>query len=98
MALYASYLASLVNQPVDLLISAADLASFAFISISIWSLFGSAIRRYLRLLKVKLVVNISLALHLIKTVVALSGLLPAGFLYIDHAIPGPFLHFREARK
>ncbi|TFG72178.1 MAG: lysine transporter LysE [Anaerolineales bacterium] len=77
MTLYSTYLAPLVNQPLYLLASAIGLASLAFISTSTWALFGSAIRRYLRLPKVKLAVNISLTVLLIYAAVELSGLLPA---------------------
>ena len=77
MTLYATYLAALVSQPLYLVVSALGLACLAFFSTSTWALFGSAIRSYLRLPKVKRAVNMSLAILLIYTAVELSGLLPA---------------------
>ena len=77
MTLYATFLAPLVTHPLYLILSAIGLAVAAFISISMWALFGSAIRSYLRLPKVQLVVNICLALLLVYTAIELSGLLPA---------------------
>jgi len=76
MAIYATFLAPLVNQPFYLLVSALGLACLAFLSTSTWALFGSAIRAYLRLPKIKRFVNIGLAVLLIYTAVKLSGLLP----------------------
>lgn len=74
MTLYATFLAPLVNQPHYLIISAFGLAILAFISVSMWTLFGSAIRSYLRLPKVKIIVNVCLALLLIYTAIELSGI------------------------
>ncbi len=47
-----------------------------FLSTSTWALFDSAIRAYLRLRKIKRLVNMSLAVMLIYTAIELSGLLP----------------------
>ena len=77
MTIYSTFLAPLVNQPYYLITTALGLAVLAFISITLWALFGSAIRTYLRLPKVKLGVNICLALLLVYAAIELSGLLPA---------------------
>lgn len=76
MTIYATFLAPLGKQPHYLVISALCLAGLAFISVSMWTLFGSAIRSYLRVPRIKLAVNICLALLLAYSAVELSGLLP----------------------
>jgi cysteine/O-acetylserine efflux protein len=76
MTLYATFLAPTVNHPVYLVLSALGLALLAFVSVSTWALFGSAIRTYLQVPKVKRWVNICLAMLLVYVAVELSGLLP----------------------
>ena len=73
MTLYATFLAPLVTKTHYLILSALGLAGLAFISISMWALVGSAIRSYLRVPTIKLVVNICLALLLVYSAIELSG-------------------------
>jgi cysteine/O-acetylserine efflux protein len=76
MTIYATFLSTLVQIPVYLLVSAFLLASLAFVSISVWAIFGSVIRTYLQNPKIKAIVNVTLALLLVYSAVELSGLLP----------------------
>jgi threonine/homoserine/homoserine lactone efflux protein len=51
------------------------LAAVAFVAVSSWALFGSAIKAFLRRPRVRLVVNWVLALFLVYTAIELSGVL-----------------------
>lgn len=74
MTLYATYLASIMNRPFQLVISSLSLALLAFSSISIWTLFGSVIKTYLGIPKIRIIINVILALLLVYSAVQLSGL------------------------
>jgi threonine/homoserine/homoserine lactone efflux protein len=58
-----------------LVLSALAFASVGFTSVSLWTLFGAGIRRYLNRPKVRRTVNIALALLLVYTAVDISGVL-----------------------
>jgi cysteine/O-acetylserine efflux protein len=75
MTIYSTFLSSYANQFQFLILSAVGLAGLAFISVSVWALFGSLIRSYLVVKKVKLIVNIILACMLAYSALQLSGLL-----------------------
>ena len=73
--LYSTFLVSIAEQRVYLLLSALLLAAFAFVSTSTWALFGSAIRTHLRQPRVRQAVSVGLSLMLVYTALDLSGLL-----------------------
>jgi cysteine/O-acetylserine efflux protein len=75
LTLYSSFLASLAERPLGLILSALLLAGVAFCATSTWALFGTAIRAFLHQPKIQRAVNLVLALLLVYTAVELSGLL-----------------------
>ena len=75
LTIYSTFLADRVTSTLLLLLSAAILALVAFSSITLWTLFGAGIRKYLNRPKVRKIINITLALLLVYTAVDISGLL-----------------------
>lgn len=74
LTLYTTFLASITNNVVFLLISAIFLAGVAFCATSTWALSGAAIKHYLKNPKIQKAINIILAILLVYTAVDLSGL------------------------
>ena len=75
LTLYGTFLANKIPSFFHLVLSAALFASVGFTSVTLWTLFGAGIRKYLNRPKVRQAVNIVLALLLVYTAVDLSGLL-----------------------
>jgi len=75
LTIYSTFLADKVTSTFLLLLYAAILALVAFSSITLWTLFGAGIRKYLNRPKVRKIINITLALLLVYTAVDISGLL-----------------------
>ncbi len=75
LTLYGTFLANKIPSLPILVLSALLFASVGFTSVSLWTLFGAGIRRYLNQPTVRQVVNISLALLLVFTAVDISGVL-----------------------
>lgn len=75
LTLYGTFLANKIPSIGYLVLSALLFASVGFTSVSLWTLFGAGIRRYLNQPKVRLVVNVVLALMLVYTAVDISGVL-----------------------
>ena len=77
LTLYSTFLVSITDSPALLVLSATFLATLAFCSVSIWALFGSAIRTVLRQPRIRQSVNLVLSLLLVYTAIELSGLVAA---------------------
>jgi cysteine/O-acetylserine efflux protein len=77
LTLYSTFLVSITDNPVLLLLSATFLATLAFCSVSVWALFGSAIRTVLCQARIRQSVNLVLSLLLVYTAIELSGLVAA---------------------
>lgn len=75
LTLYGTFLAGKFPSVIHLILSAALFALVGFTSMNLWTLFGAGIRKYLNRPKVRLAVNIILALLLVYTAVDISGLL-----------------------
>ncbi|MCB2214009.1 LysE family translocator [bacterium] len=75
LTLFGTFLAGKIPSLPVLILTAARLASVGFTSVSLWTLFGAVIRKYLNQPKVRRIVNIALALLLVYTAVDLSGVL-----------------------
>lgn len=75
LTLYSTFLLSITGNPAQILVSAAGLSIVTFSAVSVWTLFGSAIRRFLHEPRVRKAVNVMLALLLVYTAVELSGVL-----------------------
>ena len=75
LTLYAGFLLPVAQRFLSLALSAVTLALIAFVAISTWALFGSAIKRYLRNPRIQRLVNGFLALLLFYTAIELSGVL-----------------------
>jgi cysteine/O-acetylserine efflux protein len=56
-------------------LAALVLAAISFVATSLWALFGTAIKTYLRNPRLILIVNILLSLSLVYTAIALVGIL-----------------------
>jgi len=74
LTLYTTFLASITNNIIFLLLSALFLACVAFCATSTWALTGAVIKRYLTNPNIQKGINITLAVLLIYTAVDLSGL------------------------
>lgn len=74
LTLYTTFLASITNNIIFLLLSAIFLACIAFCATSTWALTGAVIKRYLTNPNIQKGINITLAVLLIYTAVDLSGL------------------------
>jgi cysteine/O-acetylserine efflux protein len=77
LTLYSTFLVPITDSLVLLVLSATFLATLAFCSVSIWALFGSAIRTVLRQPRIRQSVNLVLSLLLVYTAIELSGLVAA---------------------
>ena len=75
MTLYSTFLAPIVNDPLWMIISAVFSGVVTFIAVSTWTLFGSAIKTYLRQPRIRHGVNVVLALLLVYTAVDISDLI-----------------------
>ena len=74
MTLYSTFLAPIVKDPAWMIASAIFSGTVTLIAISAWTLFGSAIKTFLRQPRFRLGVNVVLALLLVYTAVDISGL------------------------
>ena len=74
LTLYTTFLASITNNIIFLLLSALFLACVALCATSTWALTGAVIKRYLTNPNIQKGINITLAVLLIYTAVDLSGL------------------------
>jgi cysteine/O-acetylserine efflux protein len=77
MTLYSTFLASIAQNPLYLIVSALLLAVGSFTSVTLWALFGSMIRTQLRQPQIRRAVNLVLSLLLVYTAIEVSGLLDA---------------------
>ena len=75
LTLYGTFLADKIPSLPALALSALIFSGVGFTSVSLWTLFGAVIRRYLNRPKVRRTVNIILALLLVYTAVDISGVL-----------------------
>ncbi len=75
LTLYSTFLGEVAINPFYLIASALALTGVAFCAISVWALFGAAIRTYLDRPQVTQGLNLALSLLLVYTAVELSGVL-----------------------
>jgi cysteine/O-acetylserine efflux protein len=75
LTLFSTFFASMVAQPVLLVVTVLGLTLLSFLSTSGWALFGTLINRYLRHPRARLVVNGVLSLFLVVTALELLGIL-----------------------
>ena len=75
LTLFSTFLAPITDQPGLLAIAAVLLTLISFCSISVWTLFGAAIKRYLHQPRVRFYVNVVLSLLLVYTAIELAGIL-----------------------
>jgi cysteine/O-acetylserine efflux protein len=75
LTLYGTFLADKIPSFFHLVLSAAGFSAVGFTSVSLWTLFGAGIRKYLNRPKLRLIVNVILALLLVYTAVDISGVL-----------------------
>jgi cysteine/O-acetylserine efflux protein len=73
--LFGTFLAPIAGQPGWLALAALVLASMAFCIISIWALFGAAIKNYLKDARIRVAVNAILSLLLVYTALTLVDIL-----------------------
>lgn len=74
LTLFSAFLAPIINNIMVLIIAAILLAFVAFCATSTWALLGTAIKTYLHRPRLKLAINVTLALLLVYTAFELSGL------------------------
>jgi cysteine/O-acetylserine efflux protein len=72
--LFSTFLAPITNNLLLLALTAALLAATSFVATSLWALCGSAIKSYLHLPRLKIVINGLLALALVYAALALTGI------------------------
>ncbi len=75
LTLFSTLLAPITGNPLLVIAAAALLTATAFCATSIWALFGSFLKRYLRQPRVALVVNVVLALFLVYSAAEIAGIL-----------------------
>ena len=75
LTLYSTFLAPISGRSEYLILSSVIFAMTAFVSISIWALFGSAIKMRLKNDSFRKIINSSLSILLLYTAVELSGIL-----------------------
>jgi len=75
LTVYGTFLANKIPSLLHLVLSALIFACVGFTAVSLWTLFGAGIKRYLNKPEVRKAVNIVLALLLVYTAVDISGLL-----------------------
>lgn len=73
--LFSTFLTPITENLALLVVTAMILAAISFASTSVWSLFGTGIRTYLKHPRVTKIVNVLLALSLVYTAIALTGLI-----------------------
>ncbi|MDX1521898.1 MAG: LysE family transporter [Anaerolineae bacterium] len=73
LTLFSAFLASITSNFALVILAAAIITFISFCSISTWTLFGTIIRTYLHQPRVKMTVNVILALLLVYTAVDLAG-------------------------
>ena len=73
--LFSAFLAPISGNIAWLALAAALLAAVSFAATSVWAAFGATIKTYLQNPRLKTIVNIILALSLVYTAVALTGLI-----------------------
>jgi cysteine/O-acetylserine efflux protein len=74
LTLFSTFLASISHEPPQLVIALILLALASFCAISIWALFGTLIKTYLRHPRAMLALNVILALFLIYTALDLANI------------------------
>lgn len=74
LTLFSTFLAPIVHDARLLLLAAVGLDLLCFTAISLWTLFGAAIARYLKQPRTRLAVNAVLALFLVYTALELAGI------------------------
>ncbi len=72
--LFSAFLAPITNNVVLVVLAALLLAATSFGATTVWALFGTAIKMYLRNSRLKAVVNILLSLSLVYTALAVAGI------------------------
>ncbi len=72
--LFSAFLAPMTKNIMFLLLTAVLLAATAYCATSIWALFGTAIKIYLRNPRINLFINIVLSLSLVYTAISLIGI------------------------
>lgn len=75
LTLFSTFLAPITDQAGNIMLAATLLTGVAFLAISTWILFGSAIKRYLANARVRLAVNAALSLLLVYSALDLAGIL-----------------------
>lgn len=73
--LFSAFLASVTENIALLFFAALILATISFTSTSLWAFFGTTIKTYLKNPRVATIVNILLALSLVYTAIAITGLI-----------------------
>lgn len=73
--LFSTFLASITGDTALIVLAAALLSAVAFSATSVWALFGTGIRTYLRSPRWKTFVNVVLSLLLVYTAVELAGII-----------------------
>src|SRR5262249_27301251 len=73
--LFTSFLAPLTDNVALVILAALFVAALSFSATSVWALFGTALKNWLRNPRLKLIVNVLLALSLVYIAIALTGLI-----------------------
>jgi cysteine/O-acetylserine efflux protein len=75
LTIYSTFLADQISSKLFLFVSAVIFSILSFSSVTLWTLFGAGIRKYLNRPKIRNAINITLALLLAYMAVDISGLL-----------------------
>ena len=75
LTLFSTMLTPITANLLLVIVAAALLTALAFCATSVWALFGSLLKRYLRQPRVALIVNVVLALFLVYTAFDIAGIM-----------------------
>jgi threonine/homoserine/homoserine lactone efflux protein len=71
---FSNFLVLIISSNIELIAASLFLAFIAYLSTSLWALFGSSIKNYLQNKKIRLIFNISMALLLLYSAASIAGI------------------------
>jgi cysteine/O-acetylserine efflux protein len=71
---FSNFLVSIIDLYIELIAASMFLAFIAYLSTSLWALFGSSIKKYLQNKRIRLIFNISMAVLLLYSAASIAGI------------------------
>ncbi len=70
---FSNFLVSIIDSNIELIAASMFLAFIAYLSTSLWALFGSTIKNYLQNKRIRLIFNVSMAVLLLYSAASIAG-------------------------